>query len=126
MILSLTRDLLWSSRIKSTGEVLHLPVLTVHSIDTLKAQLADSSPTGVILDLEHPHWLEALDWIRSGKSSSPTENEQTPRELPVVVFGPHVLRDALTRAGEHGATQVLPRGRFAKELPQILKGLADG
>lgn len=123
MILSLTSDLLWSSRIKSTGDALHLPVLAFHSIDTLKAELADSSTSGVILDLEHRLWLEALDWIRSTEPLPPTKTEPAPQTLPVVVFGPHVLHEAFAQAKEHGATVVLPRGRFAKELPQILMNI---
>ncbi|MEW6567866.1 MAG: DUF309 domain-containing protein, partial [Chloroflexota bacterium] len=60
-------------------------------------------------DLPWECWLQVL------KTSAAT------RRIPIVVFGPYVEGDVLARARALGADQVLARGHFLGDLPELLR-----
>ncbi len=62
----------------------------------------------VDLDLGEP----ALDLIQQARTSDPA--------LPIITWGPHVAVDLLKRAGQAGASEVMTRGSFTANLPEII------
>lgn len=80
-------------------------------------KLTEWQPALLIFDLENKDvpWRK---WIATLKSSAAT------RRLPILCYGPHVEEDALKEARRRGADQVVPRGRFVREMPDLIQKLA--
>jgi len=115
MILYVAADLLWSSRIKTTGDKLGTPCRPVRSLEMLEARLNDEPVVGVLLDLDTPELAFAvLDRLRGP--------DATERDLAIrtIAWGPHVAVDLLADARQRGCDRVMTRGQFANELPEIL------
>ncbi len=141
MILYHAADLLWSTRIKAAAKDLGLSARPVRTIEMLDARLADSSPTGLVLDLETGETgLQLLMHLRGWEANraqttcTPLESRQRdadepaigdPQSIPhclrVIAFGPHVAKDLLSRARDAGADEVLTRGAFDHRLADVLR-----
>lgn len=61
----------------------------------------------------------------SGDSGGGDGAAANARRVRVVAFGPHVARDLLQRARDAGADEVLTRGAFDHNLPEILMSLGS-
>lgn len=112
MILLVTRDLFFGSKVSGTAQALGLSIASCAALERLRELLQDAAVTGIILDLSSdisPADVTAA--IPDGRS------------LPRLAFGPHVETDRLESARAAGFEQVLPRSRFSAELPQLLRGL---
>ncbi|MBX3353541.1 MAG: hypothetical protein KF684_11470 [Phycisphaeraceae bacterium] len=140
MIVFYASDLTWGVKIKSTAETLGVPARPVRSIDMLEARLADSPVVAFIADLAAPEVALALIERVHDENRRRSENpapEITPgtathaapdgagaaprtRQIRILAFGPHVEVDALQRARDLGAHEVMPRGAFSHNLPDIL------
>jgi hypothetical protein len=134
MIVFYGSDLTWAVKIKSTAEVLGIPARPVRSIDMLEARLADSPPedpvSALIADLAEPEI--ALSLVERAMEENRRRSEKreeeiaqgaaggAPRLIRVLAFGPHVEVEALQRARDLGAHEVMPRGAFSANLPDIL------
>lgn len=133
MIAYFPSDLVWATRIKSTAEAVGLSARPVRSVDMLRERFADSPVTSLIVDLAGDVEL-GLDLIRAarahespqaatttggGGAEAAPQGTAAPR-LRIIAFGPHVEREALQAARSAGADEVLPRGAFANNLPDIL------
>lgn len=119
MILYLAADLLWASKIKGVAEALGLPARPVRNLDMLNARLAEGPVSALLLDLDKPD--EALAML--GVIAALPEGGA---KIRTIAFGPHVAKDLLQQARDAGATQVLTRGAFEHNLPDILLSLASG
>ncbi len=99
-----TGDLIFSTKVVSTGAALNVPVAVVRTV-------ADLAPGASLLlvDLDADGAVDAIDRCRT--------MVPTPR---IVAFGPHVRQDLLAEAREAGADEVLPRSAFVTRLPQLL------
>lgn len=119
MILYLAADLLWASKIKGVADSLGLPARPVRNLDMLQARLADGPVWAILLDLDKPD--EALAMLGAIASRPAAQTK-----IRTIAFGPHVAKDLLQQARDAGADQVLPRGAFDHNLPDILLSLASG
>ncbi len=101
-----TGDLIFSSKITSTGAAVNVPVRVARSVD-------DLSPGAALLlvDLEADGAIEAIERCRTMLP--------TPR---IVAFGPHVRDDLFKAAREAGADEVLARSAFVTRLTALLEG----
>lgn len=118
MILYAAADLLWSTRIKATGEQVGTPCRPVRSLEMLEARLKDEPVRAVLLDLDaHELAFAILDRLRGPDAGEPE------RAIRVLAWGPHVLVDDLAEARRRGCDRVLTRGQFANELPDLLRAL---
>uniref|UniRef100_A0A7C4QNX0 Response regulator n=1 Tax=Schlesneria paludicola TaxID=360056 RepID=A0A7C4QNX0_9PLAN len=115
MIVLISRDLFFASKVMGTAQQLGLIATTVDSAAKLREQLAAHDVTGVILDL---HGGVAPPEVRAAVES--VENVRA----RLVAFGPHVDTAALAAARHAGFDDVLPRSRFASTLPELLRTLA--
>jgi len=134
MIVFYGSDLTWAVKIKSTADALGVHARPARSIDMLEARLADRAPdpvmTAFIADLAEPQVALALiervgeeNRMRSEKrDEGGAAGGQPPAPAPirVLAFGPHVEVDALQRARDLGAHEVMTRGAFSANLPDIL------
>jgi len=118
MIVYLAADLIWATRIKGTAEAIGISARPVRTLDMLEARLADSDIAAMIVDLESPESALALIQRLKGEAASDTE-----RAIRVVAFGPHVHKKLLDEARRAGADDVLTRGSFDHNLPEILLNL---
>jgi len=67
----------------------------------------------------HRAWAER----KAAPEATPGASESAPR-LRILAFGPHVERALLQQGRDAGADEVLPRGAFDRQLPDILVALA--
>lgn len=118
-VLYLASDLIWATKIKSTAEAIGVEARPVRSIEMLTARLEDTEAAALILDLEAAETaLAMLDFL---KGPDAPDHAGTIRTL---AFAPHVKRDIIDEARVRGAHEVLTRGSFDHDLPEILLRLA--
>lgn len=120
LIVYLAADLIWATRIKGAGDALGLACRPVRTLQMLEDRLGDSPVVALVADLEAgDRSFELIDRLRGERASDDD------RRIRVLVFGPHVDRDGLQRARDCGADEVLARGVFSANLPEILLRLAS-
>ena len=104
----LTKDLIFSSRVRSLARELGATVDVITSVD---ACLAKSDTSLVIIDLGLPE-LDIADAVcRLREMNGP---------LKILAYGPHVDTAALTAAEQAGCDSVLPRSQFNQQIADIL------
>lgn len=123
MILYFAADLMWASKLKSHAAELGLAARPVRSVEMLDARMADTEPTGILLDLDDPDI--SLTLLRHLRREGASARE---RALRVVAFGPHVAVERFAEAKAIGGpnTTVLARGALVRRLGEVLTGLAKG
>lgn len=113
MILYCTADLIFATRIRSTAEALGVPARPARTVERLRELLKEESVSAIIVDLEAGD--VAIDLIDAAATRHPP--------LRSLAFGPHANMEAFEAAHRAGASQVMPRGRFAEQLPSLLRAL---
>lgn len=114
-IFAYVTDLLFSTKITSTGQALGVPVTVARGVDTLIEKLnaasGDDSGGLVIIDLNVTG--DPVDAIRRLKA--------LPSPPRVIAFLSHVQVELATAARNAGADEVMPRSAFSMSLPAILR-----
>jgi hypothetical protein len=113
VILYFTADLIFATRIRSTADAIGVPVRPVRTVERLRELLAEETVNAIIVDLDAGEM--AIDLIDAAVAAEPP--------LASLAFGPHVNIEAFEAAHRAGASQVMPRGRFAEQLPSLLRAL---
>lgn len=111
-ILLLEPNLFFSSRVAAAAGKQGHRLTTVGSLERLKEALQNGSFGLLILHfgLPQPVWEGAME----------TRSVHQP-ELPVVAYGPHEDVTAFRRLRELGASKVLARGKFVRDLPRLIE-----
>ncbi len=104
-VVALVTDLMFSTKISSTGAAVNVPVRVVRTADDL-----EPGATLLLVDLDAEGAFDAIERCRTMIPA--------PR---IVAFGPHVRADLLAAAREAGADEVLPRSAFVARLPDLLR-----
>lgn len=118
MLVLITRDLFFGSKVIGTAQMLGVPALYCASLEPLTDLLGPQAKTemsAVILDL--------------GSGIAPADvMAKLPgdRVVRCMAFGAHVDTAALAAAREAGCDPVWPRSKFTAELPQLLRDLCSG
>ena len=110
-------DLIFETKIRSTAQAFGVEVITARDRDGLVKALDEPGVTLVIIDLNSASAV-AASAIEAGKA-----HPLMPR---VVAYVSHVDTDLAEQARAAGADDVLPRSRFAAELPAMLEAFARG
>lgn len=114
MILLLSSDLMFQSRISSTARSIGQPCMTERSAAKLIERVEESEGIKLVLiDLT----LRSVDLA--------SEIPQLKQAFPgcqILAFGPHVDVERLEAAQQAGADRVLTRGQMDRDLTEILKG----
>lgn len=116
MILYAANDLVWASKIKATADALGIAARPVRTAEMLTARLVDTQPTALLVDLDKGE--EGLALIKQLK------DHDTHGKVRVLAWGPHVAKELLQAARDHGAHEVLTRGAFDHGLEEILLRLS--
>jgi len=136
MILAFVKDLNFSIRIGSAAEKQGFEVKLIESAIEISAKedknggrtLAEplQGRDGVLLE-KITQWRPALIIFDLGNDSVPwlewimlLTSAPATRGIPVLCYGPHVDIEYLNAAKEAGATKVVPRSNFVKNLPDLL------
>lgn len=104
------RDLIFETKIKSTGHSLGVGTVVVRSVTELETLLQQSAVRLLIVDL-NTAGPTALDAIRAAKDSA---------GVRVIAFVSHVDTELAALASQTGADEVMPRSRFSSQLPELL------
>lgn len=113
--LALVADLIFASKIRATAAAVGGAVEVVRTADELLARARDASPRLILVDLE-ARGADPAGAIRRLRSMPETA------DVPVIAFASHVNRAAIDDARTAGATRVLARSAFVRELPALLGG----
>ena len=136
VIVAFVENLFFSSRVEAAasqsgfqvnwleGDMLEAAAanLNTNQDDSLEQERYDSllldhitriRPALIIIDLNH-RVIPWYRWIGVLKSSPAT------RRIPILCFGAHLDRSALTRARAVGADVVLAREKFVQSLPELI------
>ena len=118
MIVYCCHDLIFATKIHSTAEALGRVCRPARDEAALRARLdrvddgkAHGAVEAVIIDLTMGEAGLGLIRFAKGHAAGPQ----------VIAYAPHVEAQLLQAAGEAGADQVMPRGAFAAQLPQLLQ-----
>ncbi|MDX1673540.1 MAG: hypothetical protein R3314_01965 [Longimicrobiales bacterium] len=103
-IVALVMDLMFASRVRGAA-----PEAVIARSPAALLEAVGPGTRLVLVDLQARDALEALEGLRD-----------RPSEVRVVAWGPHVMEEALAAAREAGADEVLPRGAFVRQLPQLV------
>ena len=109
--LLLCDDLIFASRITSTGRALGLTIKQLRTQAELETLAREQTPSCVLIDLANPGLVitDLVHKLRAGENSS-----------YLVAFGSHVDAATLNAARQAGCDLVLPRSKFVEELPTAL------
>jgi len=108
-------DFFFANKITGTAQALGIAVKEVTSLSAACGLAASENARLIILDLNTPG-LNVADLI----ATLPEENRPA-----VIAFDSHVNTERLQSARDAGCDQVLPRSRFAAELPEILRRFSE-
>ena len=108
VVIALVRDLMFSSKISSTGRAMGIPVKMVRD----PAQLGSQPAQCLIVDLNQDSVIPAaMQWRQTIGN-------------PVIGFVSHVDTAAIAAARQAGIDRVMPRSQFVTMLPTILQEAA--
>jgi CheY-like chemotaxis protein len=113
MVLVLVDDLIFLSKVRTVAGRLNVPLVTARSMDGALADMRQTRPALVILDLNCRR-VDPLATVAAMKAD-PALND-----IPTVAFAGHTQLDLLTAARQSGVGEVLTRGAFTDLLPEIL------
>jgi CheY-like chemotaxis protein len=112
LVIALVDDLIFLSRIREAGRAAGTVVRSARGVsDLLAAAREEASLVLVDADSGRLPWAQALAALRS---------EPALRTLPVVAFVSHVRADHAESARAAGASRVLARSAFVRELPGLM------
>lgn len=114
MIVFLTNDLMFSSRVTGAGQRLGMPVTVVPSAERAMAVCNQDQVRLVLVDLTLP----ALDM-----GPLVAELKATHSAPKILAYGPHVHKNQLTAAQQAGCDRVLTRGQFNAQMDALLSGV---
>jgi hypothetical protein len=111
--LLLCRDLIFTTKVKGTAAELGYPLVVATARSQAESMIKTYWPRVVLID------LTAGDMAAPGALSA--YQKLAGAGACFVAFGPHVEVDALAKAKAAGCHVVMPRSRFAAELPELMR-----
>ena len=114
MILLLSSDLMFQSRISSTARAAGKPCVVDRTVDKLVERVSEPDAVSLVLiDLT----LRSVDL-----DSEIPRLHQCFSNCQIVAYGPHVDVDRLAQAEQAGADRVVTRGQMDRDLAVIIQG----
>jgi hypothetical protein len=111
--LLLSQDLIFITKIKETAADLGYSIMVTSTESQAKTIIEEHHPKVVLID------------VASGNVVAPSAlrayQDLAGKTVWFVAFGPHVERDLLATAKAAGCHAVLPRSKFAAELPALMR-----
>jgi CheY-like chemotaxis protein len=117
MVLFLSSDLVFSSRLASAGKRVGCEVSAVSSVDAAVARMQAQPVKLVILDL-------ATGDLDPASSVATLRNAKG--DVKIIAYAPHVHEAKLEAARAAGSDEVLTRGAFDSRMDELLTSYAAG
>lgn len=115
--IAVLNDLIFGTKIRSTGQALGVPVRVVASVAAMESALAKAPANLLILD---------LNFLGDQVAPAIAAARKQAIAPKVVAFVAH-LDQALARQAAHaGADEVMPRSQFVQVLPALLGNSTTG
>ena len=113
-IVMLIPDLLFSVRVADTARALgHTSHEAADAQELVSA--AHNDAAAIVIDTQaRSEWQDAVQQLKADPSTA---------HIPVLAFGPHVDVAASRAAVGAGCDRIVTRGKFAREMPQLLQTL---
>ncbi|MGE5127045.1 MAG: hypothetical protein ACM3PV_12200 [Betaproteobacteria bacterium] len=115
-VIALVEDLLFASRVREAARSAGVDVRTVRGAQDVAAAVRDGTPL-VLVDADS----DRLPWRDAIAAARPAPGRPA---VPVVAFVSHVHADRARDAQAAGASRVLARSAFVRELPRLLAAAA--
>lgn len=112
-VLAVMSDLIFETKAAATARAAGVDVRTVRSLAAALPLAADAG--GIIVDMHLPQDA-AVNVIRELRRLRP--------QVAILAFCSHVQKELLEQATAAGASEVLPRSRFTRQLAAILQRLS--
>jgi DNA-binding NarL/FixJ family response regulator len=109
----LCRDLIFTTKVQRTALDLGYQIVVIGEVLKARSEIESVHPRLVLIDLT-ANDLSAASLLREYVTVAGPETW-------VVAFGPHVEAETLARARAAGCQVVLPRSKFAGDLPRLLQ-----
>ncbi len=109
----LCRDLIFTTKVQRTALDLGYQIVVIGEVLKARSEIESIHPRLVLID------LTAGD-LSAASSLSEYVTVAGP-ETWLVAFGPHIESETLARARAAGCQVVLPRSKFAGDLPRLLQ-----
>jgi chemosensory pili system protein ChpA (sensor histidine kinase/response regulator) len=119
MVLVLIDDLLFRSKISSAAKAAGVELAVVGSPEAALERARGTTPSAIVVDLDSQR-TRPLDLLRQ-LSADPAL-----ASIPTLGFVSHVRADAIRDARSAGIGDVLARGAFAANLPDLLRRFETG
>jgi DNA-binding NarL/FixJ family response regulator len=119
-LVAVVDDLFFAVKIRETARQAGVAVDVVGGAKfmvALETHAAEGTVEAVILDLNSATALNVIGKLKGDAQTC---------SLPVIGFASHVAADVIAAARAAGCDQVLARSAFTKQLPELLRGLAQG
>lgn len=113
-VVAVLDDMFFSSKIKEAAKKTNIDFQIVKNTEGLIQSLKNAPPKLILVDL-NSNKFNPLDLIKDINSESILQGVTT------IGYLPHVEEQLKKEAIEIGCDLVMPRSRFSRELPQILK-----
>lgn len=113
-VVAYVSDLIFATKVTATARFVGVRAAAVTSYDA--AMRSAAGAVALIVDMHTPGET-AAELIRTVRQSDATK--------PIVAFYSHVCDDLGERARSAGASEVLPRSKFSRELGAILQRLSS-
>jgi CheY-like chemotaxis protein len=107
-------DLFFAAKIRTTAELLGVPISFARDPDALIAAAQQDLPALVVVDLQAQR-LDPFALAERMKTDAGLSH------VPLIGFCSHVQTELLQRARQSGFDRVMARSTFTKELPEILQ-----
>jgi hypothetical protein len=109
----LCRDLIFTTKVQGTAQALGYHLVVISDVLSAKSAIGSLHPQVIFIDLT-AGTLSDPDVVRDYvKLAGP--------DVWLVAFGPHVEEEALANAKAAGCQVVLPRSKFAGNLPTLMQ-----
>ena len=102
-------DIFFIAKMRETAKQTGVALETAGTSEALAEAARTPGTSLLIVDLNARGSIEALEKLRAAGSA-----------LPVIAYFSHVQAELGERARAAGCEQVMPRSKFARELPEIL------
>ena len=114
-VVAVIDDLFFQAKVGTALQQLGIAAQVIPNGEPLRAGLrAGSAPALVIVDLTL-RGADATSLIRDLRAAPSGES------VPILAFGSHVAVDVRKRALQAGASQVVAKSVFAKQLPELVR-----
>ncbi len=109
-VVALAEDLFFIAKMKETAKQAGVSLETADTPAALAEAAKVDGTSVLIVDLNANGSIEAIEHLRAAGNT-----------LPVIAFFSHVQAELAERARLAGCEQVMPRSKFSRDLPEILR-----